>query len=233
MTPYFKAQKLADDPKAFSAALAYYEPSLEAVLPTLHMPCLVCVGEGGDSYDEAKRCAGQLPNGRFRSFPGLNHGQMLRYSHLVTPHVKEFLDAVTPQAEKNRLVIDGLIQALNRGNFLALEGFYTSDWVCLLPDRDGDGKGIRKVVDALFNMFRDAEVVLHDVSVENHQVKTRWTFKGTHTGECMGIAPTNARVKISGVTVDSLQDGKIIKSQFSYDLAEFQRQLTSKSVESH
>ncbi|MEZ4683525.1 MAG: alpha/beta fold hydrolase [Caldilineaceae bacterium] len=195
MTPHFKAQKLADDPEAFIANWTHDYPSSEDVLPTMTMPCFVCVGEGGDCYDEAKKCAEHLPNGRFRSFPRLAHGQMLRYSSQVVPHVKEFLDEVTPKAERNRVVIDRVVQALNRGNFLVLDEFYTLDWVSLLPTTNSASKGIRELVDEVFNIFRDAEVVLNDVSAENDQVTTNWTFKGTHTGECIGISPTNAQSK--------------------------------------
>lgn len=231
-TPQFKVQKLANDPEALIATLTQGCPSSEDVLPTMTMPCFVCVGEGGDCYEEAKKCAEHLPNGRFRSFPGLTHGQMLRYSHQIVPYIKEFLDEVTPKSERNRVIIDSVVQVLNLGNFLGLSEFYTPDWVCLSPTPSRIGKRIGELVDEVFNIFRDAEVVLNDVRAENDQVTTHWTFKGTHTGAFMGMAPTNARVKISGVTVDRLRDGKIVESSHSYDLAELRQQLKTSEKQS-
>ena len=35
-----------------------------------------------------------MPNARFVSFPGLNHSQTSQASHLVVPHVTQFLHEV-------------------------------------------------------------------------------------------------------------------------------------------
>ncbi|MFN8441425.1 MAG: alpha/beta fold hydrolase [Caldilineaceae bacterium] len=232
MMPHFRTQMLGNDPAALYAVIYNDFPSNEAVLSTMTMPCLICVGEGGDFYDDAKKCAEQLPNARFHSFPGFTHGQMLRYSSQVAPHVKQFLDEITPKHEKNRAVIHRLLQALNQGNFEALNEFYSSDWVCRSPTTTGRNQEVRQLVDSIFDIFRDAEAVVHEISTEDDQVTTRWTFKGTLSHEWLGIAPTKVRVKLSGMTVDRLQDGKITESSYSFDLAGLRQQLLTTAVKS-
>lgn len=42
-------------------------------------------------------------------------------------------------------------------------------------------------------------------------VVTRWTFRGTHTGELMGIAPTGKQVTVTGISIDRVVGGKIVE----------------------
>jgi pimeloyl-ACP methyl ester carboxylesterase len=94
MPPKRKAQMLANDLKALLAA-AQDRPNLEAVLPTMQMPCLLFVGEADGVYSDVKTCVEQIPNATFFSLPGLNHAETMRRSDLVLPHVTAFLKAVS------------------------------------------------------------------------------------------------------------------------------------------
>jgi len=80
-------------------AVAQDRESLEAVLPTMRMPCLLYVGEMDDVYAIARACAKQIPNVTFVTLPGLDHGEAIRRSDEVLPHVKRFLAAVNQQTE--------------------------------------------------------------------------------------------------------------------------------------
>jgi pimeloyl-ACP methyl ester carboxylesterase len=78
-------------------AVAQDRESMEAVLPTMRMPCLLYVGEMDEVYPIAKECAKQIPNVTFVTLPGLDHGEAIRRSDEVVPHVKRFLAAVNQQ----------------------------------------------------------------------------------------------------------------------------------------
>lgn len=227
-TPWFRARKLAQDPDAF-IALAHDKLTQEDVLPTMTMPCLVCVGEAGDGDDKGKQCVQAMPNGRLLSFPGLGHGQMLRYSHQVVPPIKQFLDEVTPESARNQAVIYRLANTINHGNFAGLNEFYAADWHCLASPTPIDNRDIQQLITQIFTVFPDAEIVLNDIHAEGDQVTTLWTFKGTHMGEWLDIAPTQVRVKVNGITIDHLQNGKIVKSSFQYDLADLRHSLEMNS----
>lgn len=90
LPPKLRAQVLANDLKAL-LALAQDRPNLEAVLPTMQMPCLLYVGEADGSYSEVEACARHIPNVTFFSLPGLDHIQGMERSDLVLPHVTKFL----------------------------------------------------------------------------------------------------------------------------------------------
>jgi pimeloyl-ACP methyl ester carboxylesterase len=80
-------------------AVAQDRESLEAVLPTMRMPCLLYVGEADEVYPMAKECAKQIANATFVALPGLDHGEAIRRSDIVLPHVKRFLTAVKQETD--------------------------------------------------------------------------------------------------------------------------------------
>jgi pimeloyl-ACP methyl ester carboxylesterase len=100
--PARQAWLLANDPEALIAATLAPRglDRMEEVLPTMTMPCLLYVGEADGFFPGAKVCAQHMPNATFVSFPGLDHGQTSRASHLVLPHVTEFLKRAVLQASK-------------------------------------------------------------------------------------------------------------------------------------
>lgn len=102
--PETRARRLANDPEAIAAAMeaATSQPSLEAVLPTMKMPCLLFAGELDVlAYAGIKECVKQMPNARFMALPGLNHGQAGKRPDLVLSAMREFLAEAT-EAESNK-----------------------------------------------------------------------------------------------------------------------------------
>jgi predicted ester cyclase len=53
----------------------------------------------------------------------------------------------------------------------------------------------------------------------------RFTFRGTHTGEFMGIAPTGRSVTMTGIDVVRIVDGKIVEFWYAEQLHDLLRQL--------
>jgi pimeloyl-ACP methyl ester carboxylesterase len=89
-----KAELLADDPEAMiAAALAGpWEPSREAMLPKIDVPCLLYVGEADDlAYEGMKGCVGLIPDARLVIFPALDHVHTNRRADLVVPYLLEHL----------------------------------------------------------------------------------------------------------------------------------------------
>ncbi len=100
MPPERRARMLASDPESLIASSIELRDftGIEEVLPTMTMPCLLFMGEEDGLYPDAKEAARHMPNVTFVSFPGLNHGQTSQSSHLVLPHVFEFLKSAVHQA---------------------------------------------------------------------------------------------------------------------------------------
>lgn len=95
-TPSFRAQMLANDVEALIAA-SIDRPSVEDVLPTLTMPCLLYVGEADPAYPQVERCVRLIPDATFVALPGLDHWAGLYRSDRVLPHVQTFLERLAQQ----------------------------------------------------------------------------------------------------------------------------------------
>ena len=96
MAPDRKARLLANDPEALIASLRAPRSlaGIEQLLLDMTLPCLLYVGEADSFYPGAQEGVKSMPNARFVSFPGLNHTQTSQASHLVVPHVTQFLHDV-------------------------------------------------------------------------------------------------------------------------------------------
>jgi pimeloyl-ACP methyl ester carboxylesterase len=99
MTPEQKARALKySDPQALlTHRIASIDlwPSAADILPKITIPCFVFVGENDAYFAKDKEAVKVLPNVRFVSFPGHNHGETSRDSAAILPHVKKFLAEVT------------------------------------------------------------------------------------------------------------------------------------------
>ena len=96
-SPERKARMLANDVEALIASWVgrIGGPSLEDVLPTMAMPCLLYAGEADAAYPGVKDCCNHISNVTFFSLPGLNHSEVFAQSNLVLPQITKFLATVS------------------------------------------------------------------------------------------------------------------------------------------
>lgn len=99
LAPGLKKRILTYDFEAL-LAVAQDRESLETVLPTMTMPCLLVVGESDGVYPTAQKCIWQIPGATFVTLPGLDHGETIRRSDLLLPPVVRFLAAANREKSK-------------------------------------------------------------------------------------------------------------------------------------
>ncbi len=116
---------------------------------------------------------------------------------------------VTANKEIIRRLVDGVWRDRNLAliDDLIAQDYVGHDPTQPAPIRGRDG--FRQFVDMYLSAFHDAVVTIDDQIAEGDQVVTRWTGRGTHTGELMGIAPTGKEVTVSGMTISRIENGKI------------------------
>lgn len=90
ITREWRQAMLANDLAAIAAAIQE-RPSLEAVLATMRMPCLIYAGELDRRFADTQACAGRIAHAQFLTIPQANHVQCMLRSRLVLPKVMEFL----------------------------------------------------------------------------------------------------------------------------------------------
>ena len=61
----------------------------------------------------------------------------------------------------------------------------------------------------LCTAFPDAHDTLADIIAEGDKGAARWTWRGMHQGEFMGIAPTGKQMMMTGINLSRIAGGKI------------------------
>ena len=114
-----------------------------------------------------------------------------------------------------------------RGDEDALEELLAPDFVDHdpLPGQSPDREGHRQILAAFRSAFPDLNVTTEDIIAEGDKVVARWTARGTHQGELMGIAPTGKEVTIQGIDVLRIAEGKVVERWADYDALGMMQQL--------
>jgi len=69
----------------------------------------------------------------------------------------------------------------------------------------------------LLKTFPDLRVSVDEVVAQKDSVAVRWTVAGTHQGAGLGLAPTGRSVRVRGMTLAHVRDGRIVEAWDSWD----------------
>jgi steroid delta-isomerase-like uncharacterized protein len=110
--------------------------------------------------------------------------------------VAEFIDAVFTRGE---------LEAVDR--YLA-PGFVNHDpFPGFAPNREG----LRQTAQVFRQGFPDWHAGQEALIAEGDLVAERFTARGTHQGEVMGVPPTGREVVLAGINIFRVQDGKLVE----------------------
>lgn len=73
--------------------------------------------------------------------------------------------------------------------------------------------------------YPDFQFTVEDQIAEGDKVVTRWSWKGTNSGEFRGMPPTGKKVAITGCTTFTCTDGVITEGWWNWDSLSMMRQL--------
>src|SRR3712207_5560192 len=131
-------------------------------------------------------------------------------------------------SEENKSIAERFNEDVwGRGDEAALEELLAPDFVDHdpLPGQSPDREGRRQILAAFRSAFPDLHVTAEDVVAEGDKVVSRWTARGTHQGELMGIAPTGNRVTIKVIDVMRIAEGRIAERWAQFNNLEVMQQL--------
>ncbi len=94
-----------------------------------------------------------------------------------------------------------------------------------LGDLPRGPEGDKQVVNLYRGGFPDANITVEEQIAEGDKVVTRWTARGTHQGELMGVAPSGNRAEVSGMTINRVSGGKIAETWTNFDALGLMQQI--------
>ena len=85
--------------------------------------------------------------------------------------------------------------------------------------------GMKELIGVYHRGVNDARWDIHSMLESGDTVITRWTGRGTHTGELLGIPPTQKKVSVDGIWMHRIAGGKIVESWNCWDTLGMLQQL--------
>lgn len=115
----------------------------------------------------------------------------------------------------------------NKNNLDAIDELYAPDVVNheLPPGLPSGAEGTKAYFGMFLAAFPNTQMTVEDQVAEGDKVVTRWTARGTHTGELMGIPPTGKQVTVTGIGLDRIAGGRIVEEWGEFDMMSMMQQL--------
>jgi steroid delta-isomerase-like uncharacterized protein len=123
-------------------------------------------------------------------------------------------------SEENKALARRWADIFNQGNLDLVEEIYAPDFVNHDPTIPEDVRGVegaREFYSMYRSAFPDAQVTKEAQLAEGDTVATRWTARGTHEGELLGVPPSGNRVEVPGITISRIEGGKVAEEWNQYD----------------
>jgi steroid delta-isomerase-like uncharacterized protein len=130
-------------------------------------------------------------------------------------------------AEKNKaIVLRHWEEVVSKGKLDLIDETFAPDFVAHEADQDIRGpEGVRQFIVMLRAAFPDLQVTVEDVLAEGDKVVQRWSARGSHQGELMGLAPSGKRISVAGITISHFEGGKVAEEWELYDTMGMMQQL--------
>jgi len=129
--------------------------------------------------------------------------------------------------EENKAIIRRVIEEVwNKGDLAAVDEVMATDYVLHVPGQEIKGpEGFKEYVTMARTAFPDFHMTIEDMVAEGDKVAFRFTWRGTHKGEIMGIAPTGKQVTVTSIGINRFAGGKEVEARASMDQLGMLQQL--------
>ena len=118
-------------------------------------------------------------------------------------------------------------EVITQGNIESAGNYVWEDVVEQVP-LPGQGPGLEGLKDILRAMragFPDLVFSIQEQISEGDKVASRFEWTGTHQGEFLGIPATDRHVRVWGIVIDRLEDGRIKDTRIIMDTLGLMTQL--------
>ena len=127
--------------------------------------------------------------------------------------------------EENNALVRFFFEASVEEVLSKVDELMAPDFVYHTDEGDLDRETYKMVNAAVLAAFPDLRYTIDDLIVEEDKAATRWTMTGTHQAEFNGIPATNKAIKLTGVSIDRLKDGKFVETWNFFDSMTMLKQL--------
>src|SRR5215469_4791115 len=121
------------------------------------------------------------------------------------------MSTITSSEAAKAIIRQNTEEVQGRGNFDVFDELFADDFIDHTPQpgTTPDKAGVRKLYTYLRVAFPDFHADIHWQLADGDRVTTYKTYRGTHQGPFLGVAPTHRKIHFETVDVMRVQNGKI------------------------
>ncbi len=130
-------------------------------------------------------------------------------------------------SEENKALVRRFVEEFwNQKNLSAADELMAADVVIHMPTGEVvDLDGLKEFAEMWRGSFPDCHSTFEELIAEGDRVAERWTGRGTHQGELLGIPPTGKRVEVPGSVFYRIVNGKIVVFRGQLDMMSLMQQI--------
>ena len=118
----------------------------------------------------------------------------------------------------------------NKGREEAIDKMFAADGITNgLSDVKGNPvrgtEGFKTLHRAFRKAFPNLQITVEDTICEGDKIAARCTARATHTGEGIGVSPTNQPIEFTGLTIVKIKNGKIVEAWNEFDFMKMYSQV--------
>ncbi|WP_051664187.1 ester cyclase [Dyadobacter crusticola] len=70
----------------------------------------------------------------------------------------------------------------------------------------------RRVLKQTYNSFPDIKILVKEIDLSDNKAIVKWTYVGTHLNDILfGVEPSGRSVKVDGVSILDINQGKVVR----------------------
>src|SRR5215208_5271328 len=158
----------------------------------------------------------------------VTHWQRVR--ELGRQVLRKGTEEASGSAEENKAVARREFEEMYNqgGNLDAAQEIYAPNFVGHEPT-SGELRGVegaKQFASSYRQAFPDLECTIEEQVAEGEKVVSRWRARGTHEGETEDLGPpTGNRVEITGISMSTIAEGKLVEDWTNFDAMGMMQQL--------
>jgi len=149
-------------------------------------------------------------------------------SAATEPTTNKVVEAVArpDRQEQNKEIVRRLLMdCFSGGHIEVLDEILSPDFEFEYPNLPPGIDGLKAIVKKNNESFKGWQFSMHDVLAVDDKVVVRWSASGIHVKSFLGESPTNKEVRLKGIAIYLLRDGRILKDWVEPDNLGFLTQL--------
>jgi len=132
----------------------------------------------------------------------------------------------TPKEIENKSILNHFYEEWSKQNFSILDEVFSTEVHYQTPSMELHNLDeLKNLFNGYSLAFHDSKLTVQDQIAKDDIVVTKFVFEGVHKGKFEELPPTGNKIKIEGVSIDRLVNGKIVDEWEVYDELGMMKQL--------